>query len=605
MEAPAITEAHMHPALSNPDIIYSIFAHLNPLPDALATLRSGQDLHKAVLRSDAILIRSALKNAALVCRAFAGPASDALWSVLHAGFAPLFYTFKGFEVIRKRQPLLGPDLYSVEHVLNGPVSADDWARWEDRAQRVRCFVFADHARWQLDAAFLPVLMDRARDLAHPLFPNLQAFAVRESLGYPPRRGLLFALAHSSASLSAVTVATRIPLPFHETLAEDLEELQAGLAMTGARLRYMNVYSHYQCIHVTLPFARFGDLRTVHTSPMTLAGYRYAVTHLSALEELEELIIAVDDDPERAGGLAGKPLGGIYQYPLEGKLKEAFEDQGGFRALHKLSLDGTHSEVGELTQRIKSATLEDVSLVSNQDFTSDITKLVKPLGSEHIAASLRKVHLSLDTNFALVASGADAIHAPFADVLRPLFRLHALEELEVTSWHRVLSISDEDVWDMATAWPFLRSLIIASDSKSSNRARIAWTPYAPSISRPSIPALVHLAEECRQLTRLRVDVADMSEEDLHVLETHVAVATARQTQLMHWIPAWGDHCLHLSLPDIDRLAQALHQLFPSLKGSGSGGEGWHRPGRPMKHWWTEEEQETAAYRFMEKFNEWSR
>ena len=195
-------------------------------------------------------------------------------------------------------------------VLNGPVSADDWARWEDRARRVRCFVFADHARWQLDAAFLPVLMDRARDLAHPLFPNLQAFAVRESLGYPPRRGLLRSLAHSSASLFAVAVATQIPLPFRGTLVGDLAVLQEGLAATGARLRYMNVYSHYQRIHVTLPFARFGDLQTIHTSPMTLAGYRYMLPHLGALEELEELIVAVDDDPMRAGDLAGKPLEGL-------------------------------------------------------------------------------------------------------------------------------------------------------------------------------------------------------------------------------------------------------------------------------------------------------
>ncbi|KAI0662698.1 hypothetical protein C8Q70DRAFT_1051313 [Cubamyces menziesii] len=620
-----------HPALSNPDIVHSIFAQLSPLPPTLAALWRGDELLETVRSPEVVLLRTTLKKAALACRAFAGPASDALWSVLHIGFAPLFYTFKGFKIIVEEDPQVSHygDLfgspYTVHHVsvliqscsgpyriltkfvafqvLEGEVHADDWERWELCARRVRCFVYADYLGWQYEDPFLSILLTRARDITRPIFPNLLAFSARESQGIAQRRVLLRALAHSPG-LSAVLFRQHLPGPFLGTLVDDIAMLLEGQEATGSCLRHLSIKSSYQAIHVVLPLKWFRRLRTVVVSPASAPLYRYLLPQLGALKELETLVVAIDDDPSSVVRLAEKRMAGLDKYPPGGDANsDAYKLRGGFCALRRLSVDGMHSDIEELLRKINSTVLQDIAIFSVQDTNSDIVALVQPLGAERISTSLRKLYLSLTTEFPLVASGADTIHVAFADIFRSLRHLRALENLEVMSWNRVLSISDDDVRDMATSWPLLRRLTITSDSKDNYRTHDMWTPYAPHISRPSLLAVTSLAEGCRDLISVSMDVADMSDSELETLETHAAAAGIEpQTRLMHLVVARDEHFMRLSLPDIDRLAGALRRLFPSLEGPGESSNDWRTRMRPLKHWWTEEQRQTAAYRLMEKFNE---
>ncbi|KAH9898529.1 hypothetical protein C8Q73DRAFT_788704 [Cubamyces lactineus] len=605
MTPPANTH---HPALSNPDIVHSIFAQLSPLPVTLAALRHGDELLGTARSPEVILLRATLKHAALACRAFAGPASDALWSVLHVGFAPLFYAFKGFKVIVEEDPLASQygDLfgspYTVHQVLEGEVHADDWERWELCARRVRCFVFADYLRWQFEDPFLSILLTRARDVTRPIFPNLLAFSARESQGLSQRCILLRALAHSP-DLFAVSFRPHLPGPFLGTLVDDIAMLLEGQEAAGSCLRHLSVKSSYQAIHIVLPLRWFRGLRMVEVSPVSVALLQYLLPQLGALEGLETLLVAIDNDPLSVGRLATKRMTGLDKYPPSDDAKDTFKLQGGFRTLRRLSADGTHSDIEGLLRRINSTVLQDIAIYSVQATGSDIVALVQPLGSGRISTSLRKLYLSLTTEFLLLASGADTIHIAFADILGPLLHLRSLEDLEVMSWNRVLSISDEDVQDMAISWPCLRRLTITSDSKDIYRTHEAWTPYAPHISRPSLLAVVDLAERCRALASTNMDVANMSETELEALEAHAdGSEIVPQTRLMHFVIAKDEHFMHMFLPDIDRLARVLRRLFPSLEGPGESSDDWRTRKRPMKHWWTEEQRQTVAYRLMEKFNE---
>ncbi|KAI0335396.1 hypothetical protein GY45DRAFT_1366967 [Cubamyces sp. BRFM 1775] len=597
-----------HPALSNVDIVYSIFAQLSPLPATLAALRRGKELLETARMPEMIQLRATLKHAALTCRAFAGPASDALWSVLPVGFAPLFNAFKNFKVIVEEDPriiqygeLFGSP-YIVHHILEGEIYADDWERWELCARRVRCFVLAEYIRWQYEEPFLSILLARARETSRPIFPYLLAFSARESEGLSQRCVLLRALAHSP-SLCAVSFRPQLPGSFLETLVDDIAMLLEAQEATGSCLRQLSIKSANCAAHIVLPLRWFRGLRMVEVSPVSVALYQYLLPQLGALAELETLIVAVDNDPSSVGRLAGKRMPGLDKHPLSEDEKVAFELQGGFRALRRLSADGIHSEIEELLRKVNSTVLQDVSIFSVQATNHGVVSLVQPLSSERFSASLRKLYLSLTTEFPPIASGADAILIAFAGIVGPLLHLHALEDLKVMSWNRVLSISDEDVRNMATSWPRLRRLSITSDSKNNHRTYEAGDLYTRHISRPSMAAVVGLAENCRDLVAVKIDVADMSETELEALEAHAATTgTVPQTHFMHFIMATGQHFMRLSLPDLDRLAVALRRLFPSLEGPGESSEDWRTRMRPMKYWWTEKEWWTAAYQLMEKLNE---
>ncbi|KAI0762991.1 hypothetical protein C8Q74DRAFT_1293017 [Fomes fomentarius] len=85
----------VHRFLTNIDVLYAVFAHLDLFPIPLTATDLGSD-RLATVEGDSALIRRTLANAALTCRAFSGPASKTLWTCLHlhVGLWPLLKLFE-------------------------------------------------------------------------------------------------------------------------------------------------------------------------------------------------------------------------------------------------------------------------------------------------------------------------------------------------------------------------------------------------------------------------------------------------------------------------------------------------------------------------------
>ena len=75
--------------------------------------------------------------------------------------------------------------------------------------------------------------------------------------------------------------------------------------------------------------------------------------------------------------------------------------------------------------------------------------------------------------------------------------------------------------------------------------------------------------------MKFDPADVSEEELGSLEAHAASAVPRAT-LGQFVPARSDAFDSLVIHDVQRLASALHRIFPNLEGKGVIPEHERRP-----------------------------
>ncbi|KAI9058975.1 hypothetical protein FKP32DRAFT_1680301 [Trametes sanguinea] len=596
--------APSHPALAHPDILSEIFQYLAPYPDALHALDTGYMPNP--MPSERVTVpRRTLVSAALTCRAFAEPASAVLWAILPQGFGPLFYALPAFKVV---VTLENPDLfqwgdffgdpYRVEYqTLQGDISPKDWERWRHCASRVRFIRYSfNYPRWTVEEPFLSILLRPAAE-GRPLLPHLKALNCPETRGDPIQMSLLRSI--MSPSLSVVSINAYNPSTFSLHLADDLKMM----LQASKYIKRLHIRSGYRVVHMHLPLAYFTHLRALYIAPaVSLALYQHLIRQLDALPELTELSLAIDQDQSSAQAL-----------PLQGSDKHNCVDRadaaGGFPSLRRLSIAGTPSEIHQFLVRANSAVLENISISSSQETVGEVETMFRALATERTASTLRKLFVSLETDFRPVLNGAEPLQTSFRAIAAPVLSLGSLEDLEMISWNSIVSISDEDVSQMSAAWPRLRRLEILSDVKDNFREYDAWMPHAPDIVRPSLTALVLLAERCRSLELLKIDIADVSEDELQALEARAAAIASSgdtqpclQTRLRNLVFAHGDRCLHLALPDVERLARALRRLFPMLEGPGESAQDWSTRRRPMKHAWTSEQRNTDAFRLMERLNE---
>ena len=101
-----------HHVLENPDILAEIFWHLDPYPEVESYTRNGVldgYFQGGYAAGRAIPYIRTLTNAALVCKAFAEPASSVLWATLPKGLYPLLYPLR-------------------EHASAGPIVEDEQTR---------------------------------------------------------------------------------------------------------------------------------------------------------------------------------------------------------------------------------------------------------------------------------------------------------------------------------------------------------------------------------------------------------------------------------------------------------------------------------------------
>ncbi|KAI0766454.1 hypothetical protein BD413DRAFT_615244 [Trametes elegans] len=613
----------MHHALANPDVLTNICAQLaiSLPPGALGS----DDLPNLVRFGEGAVARRTLARAALACRAFAEPASAALWSVLHNGLLPLFYPLPGFKVVVEgteveESPM--DELFGgggvarrVHHEFSGHVSAADWERFAHCARRVRCLLW--HGRRPPNVhepPYLPVLQAAA-----PLLPGLWGLAFDECAGDPARLAVLRALGTPSLSVVVVRMRHGGVSAFSRYLPRDLE----ALAETSGRVRRLDLVSSYEPTRHLCSLARFGELRTLNVGLVSHGLYQEVIRDSAGLAYLEELRIATPDS-------AADDDGGVPVNAFQNSRRPKGRRPARFATLKTLSVAGTHSEVCELLSSIESPSLSHVSISITEEDVELVSSMLGMMCNTTYTASVQQFILTIDTKLILdtVPDGVQPRPVAFSAMFSPLLSLPALEAVELTIFNRVLSLSDADVAHIGDAWHArLRRLVLHShvrdpDPDSGSFARALRVPAG--LACPSLSALASLASRCRALGELRVDgVADVSGEELGALEARADAAAAPgrpetgrarqdsgdvdggQTRFAHFVLASpGDHCMRLSLPPgedaVSRVARALRRLFPSLVGPGEGGRGSGR--RPNRYQWTEAQRRTDAFRLMEKFNE---
>lgn len=474
------------------------------------------------------------------------------------------------------------------------VSLEDLARWKHCARRVRHLVLSHTEKSLLEAPFASFFLRCATSVGESIFPLLKTIAFQETSGGDPAKKQLLR-ACLSPNLTSITVLSNIPYNFSVHLDDDLEMLSTACD----NVQRITIMSHSLLIH-NPPLTGFRQLPAIDLGLVSWQESRPLVSQLRALAKLEELRIAFWHIN------FGEP-----QPPLQ-------PDPKGFLALRKLRLVGRAPATEQILASIGSTSLQYLEIAHmGMDTFADFDTLVRAVPWMQIASSLRQLYLGLDAELhTLRFRDANPVHTPFFSVLAPLADMHALETLEVSTWNRVLSISDDAVAQMGTAWPRLQHLSVhVSSTFALGHDATLFTPYDADIARPTLSALVHLAERCPSLAYCAIDAASVSEAELVVLEERAAaVDSARmdttQTRLEQLVPAHRVHSKHFTLPDVERVAHVLRSLFPSIEGVGVGEPGHNFPPllpfkRATRDVWSEDEQGTDVFRLLERLNELAR
>ena len=216
-------------------------------------------------------------------------------------------------------------------------------------------------------------------------------------------------------------------------------------------------------------------------------------------------------------------------------------------------------------------------------------ILKNFCSPSLSLSLR----SLDITVRFAVLSETFIQITFGDAFHPLFHLRELVELKLTTRNYIISMANEDVSHMASAWPSIEVLYMNPQwltryrhTSSSDAAR-----FVPPI-QPSILALVDLAQRRPRLEVLGITIANVTKAHLDTLtarattrvhskgttqggaESPSGSASRRETDAHQPWPKLSQ--LHLSertrrsahdLHDVAALARALSAIFPDLEGTG--------------------------------------
>ncbi|KAI0642019.1 hypothetical protein C8Q79DRAFT_268403 [Trametes meyenii] len=239
--------ASPHPALAQVDILYEIFGHLSDLSASLQGLRDG--IYPDPYSREAAAHRNALYGAALTCRAFSGPASEALWSVLHYGFVSLLCPFKRISTTARDGQ---GESDTAERPHRDDIAPGEWKRWKLCTQRVRCFFFhsrADTSPFQ--PPFFVDLFHHQLNAGTPLFTRLRALWISYEGHHRDPIHLLTPLFESPA-LSTIWIET----------APHLHSNLQVLAQSAPHIKNLRIGSEYRPLDHFNSLVGLSGLRTI-------------------------------------------------------------------------------------------------------------------------------------------------------------------------------------------------------------------------------------------------------------------------------------------------------------------------------------------------------
>ncbi|KAI0948973.1 hypothetical protein AcW1_008700 [Taiwanofungus camphoratus] len=258
-----------------------------------------------------------------------------------------------------------------------------------------------------------------------------------------------------------------------------------------------------------------DLRTVHISECDLAVDDDLLRHLAVLDNLCDL---------------SREVG----YTVNG-----FSTLIGFRVLENLELYGELSSIMSLVTAISPPHLRSLWIAAGTWIGLDELRPTIDMVSSKFAMMLRTIKLS--TSSPLLGEPIIA-QENFLDLIHPFMSLHDLEEIccyFYFTWTE-MRLPDQDIYDMACAWPKLTKLSLKSYQFSDDAG-------------PFIGSLVHFARLCPNLCSLILPRVVMPP------HAHLEIYPVLPHGLRHLEFSPGA----FKISDIARLAPFIDRLSPSI------------------------------------------
>ncbi|RDB16616.1 hypothetical protein Hypma_002865 [Hypsizygus marmoreus] len=469
-----------HPTLQNEDILREIVKHLSPPMD-----------HKIVSFSkfDAPH-RATLLNVALSCKVFRDPALDVLWMNVD-DILNLFRVLPAFYRLNRT------------YVLDGPISENDWSRFDFYAQRIRHLVYFDP---EIDSSVYSRMTWLRQST--PILPSLISFCA-----VPFGPGLLSFLSPTLRTVGIFTASTNEHVPavwtFMDALTDSekypyLENLNVQALLTPPSL---------------LSLSRIPNLRD-----LTLFGV--GVNDLGLFAALSEL--------QKLASLSIE-FRGSSSFVTRHKVQPATA----FPALETLSLSIETRHVPPLLKFLPHDKLKKFGIIAAAGTSGtrqeklNWLKIFETIGSR-FSGSMKSLDFTVDHSL----MSQTAIEASDCDfqMFQPLRDMPELEEVlfHLFPW---MSFSDEGYKALAAVWPKAQKLAFPPSP----------TPIATFISLQyfalTCPALRYLClsfDACN-LPPIASDNLPLSSHTLEQLDV-------------------------LSSPVADERSAARHidRLFPSLK-----------------------------------------
>ena len=298
-----------------------------------------------------------------------------------------------------------------------------------------------------------------------------------------------------------------------------------------------------------------DLRslTVRTGTVQLPFF----AHISTLTRLEELVVIAQ---------ARRSSEGDEDIPEE---SAEFSPEG-FAALKNLRLEQSDITLVNETLTTISSISSNVSLSSisidflnsrHSDGDQETVQVIKVLSSPRLAHALRGVALRLDYHYFHRRDKLSPLL--FSQFAEPLFHVPTIEDFSLKVQGRHTVLSDQDVAQIARAWPNITYIHITNERENSSLGQAQC---------PSFGSVVSFAQQCHRLEALAINVADVTEEELEELERRAqAESPAPRHTLSLLLPAAStNEWKHIAIYDIERLALALRTMFPRIGGTRSMG-----------------------------------
>ncbi|CAL1710641.1 unnamed protein product [Somion occarium] len=446
-----------HAVLSNIYLLSEIFGYLYPERPSLRRSERGQH--------DPILFHP-LANLASVCKTFYDPALDVLW---------------------ERQDNMSPTLSLLPQLAPGySISNAHLARFETYTKRVRHFSL----EYPHGPSGLNILLRLHK--GRPLFPSLRRLIVYNWPITPTESALLFC----------------------STLQDVL------LQRAESRFRH----DHFgPCSPLALRQQNEMCLRSLGTRSPDLRRFTFEISVLTHISMLDSILAALHTvrtaisieleldqfSPDRRWIWLQKLSGMENLHSLHLHIQQFFKHDmahllpNAFPSLRTLRVAGQSQAWSQFFSHISSPSLKDISLSDTQSWLTKedhyfLHQWVDTL-ARHRALEGVSIHNLYETSTHISTHKGLSLWT----IVEPLLQLHQLKRLVIDSGQDVtVTLSDDKVIRMATAWPGLQSLHLPQDT---------W-----SFPCPTVGSLIELASHCPQLRALSLGVDFTNLPDVHAV-----------------------------------------------------------------------------------------